>query len=109
MAKLWSSSCHMRKLRQKAARVQAYFRGTLVRLVLDKDGTLVDFSKTWLPGYRECARAVAQAAGELALEPALLKAGGWVEEEGAPPSIAHDGVLLHAPLEEIAQMWIDTH
>ena len=31
------------------------------------------------PALRECAAHVAAVAGEPALEPALLKAGGWVE------------------------------
>lgn len=77
-------------------------------IVLDKDGTLVDFNKTWLPGYLECAQRVAEEAGEPALAQALLKAGGWVEEDGKPPYILQDGFLLHATLDEIVRQWIET-
>ena len=75
-------------------------------IILDKDGTLVDFCRTWLPGFKECAAKTAEAAGEPNLEPALLKAGGWVDED--PPRVTQEGLFLHAPLPEIAQAWIDT-
>ena len=77
-------------------------------IVLDKDGTLVEFARTWLPGFRECAQRVAATVGEPALEPALLKAGGWVEEESQPPRVTQEGLMLHGTLEELARAWIDT-
>ena len=77
-------------------------------VVFDKDGTILDFAATWHPGFRECARSAAAAVGEPDLEPALLKAGGWVEEGGAAPRITQDGLMLHGTLEQLAQAWIDT-
>ena len=76
-------------------------------VVFDKDGTLLDFNATWLPAFREAAERVALEAGEKDLAPALLKAGGWLEEaEG--PRITPDGLFHHATNLEIAQAWIDT-
>ena len=76
-------------------------------VVFDKDGTLLDFNATWLPAFREAAERVALEAREKDLAPALLKAGGWLEEaEG--PRITPDGLFYHATNLEIAQAWIDT-
>ena len=77
-------------------------------VVFDKDGCLLDFNPTWLPGYRECAQRVAATVGEADLVPALLRVGGWIEEEDRPPCVAHDGLMLHATLDDLSQAWIDT-
>ena len=76
-------------------------------LVLAKDGTLLDFDATWAPGFKECARRVAIAAGEPALEPALLKAGGLIEGE-AGVKVSSDAVMRRGTLREVAQRWMDT-
>ena len=75
-------------------------------VVFDKDGTLLD-SRARLPALRECAEAVAVAAGEPALLPALLKAVGWQETEQGPV-VAPESVLRGGTNLELAQHWIET-
>lgn len=75
--------------------------------ILDKDGTVLDFNATWLPAFKEAASMVAAECGEPGLAPALLKVGGWVDGANGP-YIAHDGILLHGTLAQLAQTWIDT-
>ena len=76
-------------------------------VILDKDGCLLDFNPTWLPGLRECAHRTAAEAGEPGLEPALLKAGGWIEDEAGGARIRWTDAARAAG--EIAQAWIDAH
>ena len=56
----------------------------LEAIVFDKDGTLFDFDKTWLPGLREVAQHVAGSVGQPGLTAELLRSGGFVE--GAVPA-----------------------
>lgn len=76
-------------------------------VVLDKDGTILDFLKTWLPAFSEAAAMVAAECGEPGLAPALLKVGGWVDGADGP-YISRDGLILHGTLADICQAWIDT-
>ena len=48
----------------------SHIRGVL----LDKDGTILDYAKTWVPINREIA--LAAAGGDRALTDTLLRAGG---------------------------------
>lgn len=82
--------------------------GSVSLVVFDKDGTILDFNRTWLPGLKECAQRVAVDSGEPELERALLKAGGWIEDEVDGPRISREGLMLHGTLEELAQEWIAT-
>ena len=77
-------------------------------VVFVKDGTLLDFEATWIPGFKQCAERVALEAGEPALQPALLKAGGLFEAEDGSFKVAPDSIMRHGALRELAQHWIDT-
>ena len=50
-------------------------------IIFGKDGTLLDSEAVRLPALKECTAAIAHTAGEPALLPALLKAGGSWEKE----------------------------
>ena len=69
-------------------------------ILLDKDGVLVDFHRTWLPAIKKVARAVAEGDEELALK--LLVAVGYDEarDDFLPGSIWAGGTL-----EELIDHW----
>ena len=79
-----------------------------LELVVFRDQALIDYEATWLPAWRACAEAIANAAGEPALAPALLKAGGWVEDADGNGGVEADGLLRTGTLLELSQRWIDT-
>lgn len=69
-------------------------------LIVDKDGTLVDFPSLWVPVVRARARfIVEEAAVDGALEPALLRAFGYDPNRRR---IDPRGPLALAPREETA-------
>jgi phosphoglycolate phosphatase len=69
-------------------------------ILFDKDGTLFDFHKTWMPGYRAIAAELAQ--GDAALTAQLLAATGLDPETGdLDPSSA----LAAGSNAEIAALW----
>ena len=71
-------------------------------VILDMDGTLIDFDKTWMRRTRDCSVGRARGRRE-GPEPALLKVGGWVDGRISPHAL-----MLHATTVELAQAWIDT-
>ena len=71
-------------------------------VILDKDGTLVDFERTWQVGYRASAEAVASLPGCRADARTLLKICGMNVDTGR---VIQDSPLSEATGPEIARMW----
>ena len=76
-------------------------------VIFGKDGTLLDSEAVRLPALKECTAVIAHTAGEPALLPALLKAGGWEDTEKGP-TLSPDSVMACGTTLELAQRWIDT-
>ncbi|MHA1524617.1 MAG: HAD family hydrolase [Alphaproteobacteria bacterium] len=72
-----------------------------IRAVLfDKDGTLLDFTATWEPIYREVA--LEQFAGDADAAQALLAAGGF---DAATSTFAPDSLLGSGTTDQIVDAW----
>lgn len=69
-------------------------------ILFDKDGTLFDFHKTWMPGYRAIAAEVAE--GDAALTARLLAATGLDPETGELDPVS---ALAAGSNAEIAALW----
>lgn len=75
----------------------------LIKAILfDKDGTLVDFHRTWMPAYQSAARWVAQSAGREGLAARLLALGGY---EAGSGSYVPSSPLACGTTAEIARLW----
>ncbi len=75
----------------------------MIRAILfDKDGTLLDFDRTWLPRYREAVNWVAgHTPGQLAADE-LLALGGYLAERGTWRA---DSVLASGSNAQILRSW----
>jgi phosphoglycolate phosphatase len=73
---------------------------TIRAILFDKDGTLFDFHKTWMPGYRAIAAEVAR--GDVALTVRLLAATGLDPETG---ELDPASALAAGSNAEIAELW----
>ena len=67
-------------------------------ILFDKDGTIIDYFRTWVPLNREAA--LFAAGGDAALAAGLLRAHGQDPETGA---IAGDSVLAVGSIAQIAE------
>ncbi len=75
----------------------------MIRAILfDKDGTLLDFNRTWLPRYREAVNWVAQRTAGRYCGDDLLTIGGYQAESGAWRA---DSVLAAGSNLQIVQSW----
>ena len=72
--------------------------GTINGILFDKDGTLLDYAKSWLPVNRELARIAAEGDPELADR--LLAACGMDPITG---HVVPDSLLAAGNTEEIAE------
>ncbi|WP_298957134.1 HAD family hydrolase [uncultured Methylobacterium sp.] len=70
-------------------------------VLFDKDGTLLDYRRTWEPINREAATLA--AGGDPVLARRLLAAGGMDPDSG---ETAGDSVLAAGSTDEIARAWI---
>ena len=77
--------------------MSARIRGVL----FDKDGTLVDFARTWPPAFRAVAAELAEAAGEPALAGRLLRIAGYDAGGALDPA----SVLACGTTEELVEIW----
>lgn len=72
-------------------------------ILFDKDGTLIDFNRTWLPIYQKAARFLADRAGKPAAAETMLSSGGWIAGDNA---WVPDSVLASGTNDQIYEHWL---
>ncbi|HEY4345877.1 MAG TPA: HAD family hydrolase [Parvibaculum sp.] len=70
-------------------------------VLFDKDGTLFDFHRTWIPILEDAALLAAQ--GDASLVPRLMAAGG---HDHATGRIASGSIIAAGNTPELAHLWI---
>ncbi|MEM7252996.1 MAG: HAD family hydrolase [Pseudomonadota bacterium] len=73
-------------------------------VLFDKDGTLIDFHRTWLPAYWAGADWCVEVAPRSVTRDELLRLGGYDAERGRCRS---DAVLACGTTEELAEIWAE--
>ncbi len=73
---------------------------TISAILFDKDGTLIDYHRTWLPINRNAA--LLAAGGDPELADRLLAIGGW---DAASQRVLANSVLAAGTAFEIATLW----
>ena len=73
---------------------------TISAILFDKDGTLIDYHRTWTSINREAALFAAGGDNDLAFK--LLTVGGW---DAAAQRVAANSALAAATASEIAELW----
>ena len=71
-------------------------------ILFDKDGTLLDFNKTWLEPYLQASEYLAECAGKPELKSVLMEQGGYIEESN---SWLCDSLLASGSNEQIFDFW----
>lgn len=73
-------------------------------ILFDKDGTLIDFNRTWLTVFQRAAEYLHTRFGESADPNALLKSGGYIAES---KTWQPDSLLVGGCNQEIIALWTD--
>ncbi|MGB0749738.1 MAG: HAD family hydrolase [Magnetospiraceae bacterium] len=81
-------------------------RTPLRGVVFDKDGTLIDFSKTWPPAIRQVTQELCDRAGVPDLWRRLLELGGQDPDTGA---VMAGSLVAEATVEDLTSHWMDHH
>jgi phosphoglycolate phosphatase len=76
----------------------------ITAILFDKDGTLIDFERTWIPAYHEAAQMVERHAGRPGLAKWLLADGGF---DAATGRVDPTAPLAAAASEAIARDWAE--
>lgn len=76
--------------------------GPIRGVLFDKDGTLIDFEKTWLPGLLSAARQLVETHGIKTDVDTLTRAAGGDPEKG---TIAPGTLLAQGTAIEVAELW----
>jgi len=71
-------------------------------ILIDKDGTLLDFNRTWLRPYQQATRFLANSVGKPKLADVLMEKGGFVAET---KTWSTDSLLTAGSNKQILQMW----
>lgn len=71
-------------------------------ILFDKDGTLVDFFRTWIPAYRVASDLAAAAVDNPALGDRLLRLGGYEPTTGV---LDPNSILAGGTTREICDLW----
>jgi len=71
-------------------------------ILFDKDGTLLDFNRTWLPPYQAAANYIQELSGGRVSAATLLEAGGYVAESA---TWQPDSLLAAGSNRQILDAW----
>jgi len=80
--------------------MSVHTRRRIQGIVFDKDGTLLDFERTWAPVHRACAAAV---AAEDALRDALMRAAG---HDPSTDRFVPGSPIVAGTARDVAEAWL---